>query len=119
MQEADISRSDHPWPVMLALVISGEAIFGLPFVLVRIFRPTVLEVLEVDNTQLGFAFSAYGVVAMVAYVLGGPLADRFPARRLMTVALLSTAVGGLYFYTLPSAEMLRWLYGWFGLTTIL
>ena len=104
---------------MFALVFAGEAIFGLPFVLVRIFRPTVLEVLELNNTQLGTAFSAYGIVAMAAYLLGGPLADRFSARRLMVTALLTTSLGGAVFWTLPDATTLAWLYAWFGLTTIL
>ncbi len=104
---------------MLALVCSGEAIFALPFVLVRIFRPTVLEVFAIDNTELGAAFSAYGIVAMASYLLGGPLADRFPARRLMTGALLGTALGGLYFATMPDRSMLPWLYAWFGFITIL
>lgn len=104
---------------MLALVIAGEAIFALPFVLIRVFRPTVLEVFEIDNTQLGVAFSFYGTVAMGSYLFGGPLADRFPARNLMATALLTTAAGGLFFYTMPSLRMLEWLYGYFGLTTIL
>ncbi|MEO1234704.1 MAG: MFS transporter, partial [Myxococcota bacterium] len=108
-----------PWAVMLALVFAGEAIFLLPFVLVRIFRPTVLDVLGIDNTQLGTAFSAYGVVALVAYLLGGPLADRYPARKLMVLALLSTAAGGAAFYALPGTTGLTFLYAYFGVTSIL
>ena len=76
---------------LIALVVAGEAVFGLPFVLARVFRATMLEVFELTNLELGLAFSGYGVIAMVAYFVGGPLADRFSARRLMTVALLATA----------------------------
>jgi hypothetical protein len=60
---------------MLALVVAGEAVFFLPFVLPRIFRPTLLEVFALTNLELGIAFSVYGVVAMLAYFPGGPLAD--------------------------------------------
>ncbi|MBX2802708.1 MAG: MFS transporter [Myxococcales bacterium] len=109
----------HPWTSMLALILAGEAIFALPFVLVRIFRPTVLEVFDINNTQLGAIFSFYGVVALLSYFPGGPLADRFPARKLMVAALLLTATGGLGYATLPDVNGLRLLYGWFGLTTIL
>ena len=105
--------------MLAALVASGEAVFVLPFVIPRVFRPTVLDVLGVDNTQLGLAFSTYGTVAMAAYLLGGPLADRFSTRWMMTIALFATAVGGLYYASIPSTKGLVCLYGYWGVTTIL
>ena len=105
--------------IMFALIASGEAVFLLPFVVPRIFRPTMLDVFGLTNLQLGLAFSVYGVVAMVSYFAGGPLADRFSARRLITVALLTTALGGIFLATIPSVEILAILYGFWGLTTIL
>lgn len=104
---------------MAALIIAGEAIFGLPFIIARIFRPTLLDVFGITNLELGTAFSLYGIVAMIAYVPGGPLADRFSARKLMTAALLATAAGGLYFVQVPSLAGLTVLYGIWGCTTIL
>ena len=59
-----------------ALIIAGESVFLLPFVLARVFRPTLLDVFDLTNLELGAAFSAYGIIAMAAYFLGGPLADR-------------------------------------------
>lgn len=105
--------------VMLALVVAGEAVFGLPFVLARVFRPTLLDVFGLTNLEFGIAFSVYGVVAMISYFVGGPLADRFSARRLMTIALLATAAGGPVFASIPSNLTLRLLYAWWGLTTVL
>jgi sugar phosphate permease len=104
---------------MFALVMAGEAIFGLPFLVARIFRPTLLDVFEITNLQLGTAFSVYGVVAMLAYFPGGALADRFTARTMMTAALLVSALGGVYYATLPSIGGLKLLFGFWGLTTIL
>jgi MFS family permease len=104
---------------MTTLVMAGEAVFVLPFVLPRVFRPTVLDALAIDNTQLGAAFSLYGTVAMASYFFGGPLADRFPTRWMMTLALVSTAGAGLYYATLPGATGLLGLYGVWGATTIL
>ena len=66
---------------MFALVMAGEAIFGLPFVVARVFRATLLDVFEITNLQLGTAFSVYGVVAMLAYFPGGPLAGAARALR--------------------------------------
>jgi len=102
-----------------ALVMAGEAVFVLPFVIPRVFRPTLLEAFGIDNTQLGAAFSAYGIVAMVSYGLGGPLADRFPVRWMMVAALLCTAAGGVVFATLPGPATLWALYAGWGVTTIL
>jgi MFS family permease len=67
---------------MVALIVAGEAVFSLPFHVARFFRPTVLQVLDLSNTQLGTVQAVYGMVAMLAYFPGGPLADRFPARSL-------------------------------------
>ena len=105
--------------VMMVLIAAGEAIFILPFVVSRIFRPTVLDVFGLTNLQLGTAFSLYGVVAMLAYFPGGPVADRFSARRLITSALVATSLGGVIFATIPPLGVLTLLYGFWGLTTIL
>ena len=105
--------------VMTALVVAGETIFTLPFVVARVFRPTLLDTFGLTNFQLGTAFSLYGIVAMVSYVFGGPLADRFPARRLLVWALLATALGGFFMAGIPSLPVLRILLAYWGLTTIL
>jgi nitrate/nitrite transporter NarK len=104
--------------VLLALVFAGESIFLLPFVLARVFRPTLLDVFGITNLQLGIAFSIYGLVAMFAYFGGGPLADRFRPRLLLAAALLLTAAGGWVFSTGPSIGMPNLVYGYWGLTTI-
>jgi len=101
------------------LVIAGELVYGLPFHTARFFRPTLLEVFNFSNTQLGDLFAVYGVTAMLAYFPGGVLADYFSARRLLTVSLVTTAAGGLYMATLPSATGMALLYGYWGVTTIL
>ena len=104
---------------MACLIVAGEAIFGLPFHVARFFRPTVLRVFELSNTELGTAQAVYGVVAMLAYFPGGLLADRFAARRLLVVSLLATSVGGTFFASFPSYRGLWLLFGFWGLTTIL
>lgn len=101
------------------LIVAGEAVFSLPFHVARFFRPTVLQVLGFTNTELGAVQAVYGVVAIMAYFPGGLLADRFPARRLLTGSLLSTSAGGLYFASMPGFDGSWWLFAYWGLTTIL
>ena len=104
---------------MLGLILAGEAIYALPFHLTRFFRPTILEVFDLTATELGAAQSVYGIVAMLAYFPGGPLADRFPARKLMAMSLWTTAAGGLYLATFPDHTGTTLVFAFFGVTTIL
>ena len=87
--------------------------------LARVFRPTLLEVFEISNFELGTYFSGYGIVAMVSYLFGGPLADRFKASNLISFALVSTSIGGLYLSTIPNPTNMQLLYCFWGMTTIL
>lgn len=103
---------------IVSMIIAGESIFLLPFVIVRIFRPTILEVFNITNTELGTAFSAYGFVAMISYFFGGPLADKFKVKYLMFLALTGTSLGGLLFATIPNFYSLTILYAFWGFTTI-
>jgi len=113
------NKSSHGNPfILLAIILAGESIFFLPFVLARIFRPTLLRVLEITNLELGLAFSVYGLVAMASYFFGGPLADRLEARKLMAYALWATGFGGFLMILMPSSAYLVPLYGYWGLTTI-
>ena len=104
---------------MLGLVIAGEAIFALPFHITRFFRPVVLEVFNLSATELGAVQGIYGVLAMLAYFPGGPIADRFSARKLMSASLWMTAAGGLYMSTFPTYRGALLLWGFFGVSTIL
>ncbi|MCG8578265.1 MAG: MFS transporter [Bacteroidales bacterium] len=113
-----MSPKKAPLYILLLLILAGEAVFILPFVLARVFRPTVLEVFGLDNLQLGLCFSVYGVVAMFSYLLGGPLADRFLPRKLIAIALWLTASGGLLYAAFPNLLVLQILYAYWGFTTI-
>ena len=90
---------------------------ALPFVLARIFRPTFLDVFQLDNLQLGTLYSTYGVVALISYLYGGTLADRFQPRILMGAALVMTSIGGFLMSTFPSFYSLQILYGFWGFST--
>ena len=100
------------------LILSGELIFVLPYVLARIFRPTFLEVFNLSNLQLGSLFSVYGTVALLSYVYGGVISDRFQPKNLIASSLFFTALGGLVLAVYPSYFVLQVLYGYWGFTTV-
>ena len=113
-----MKQKNTPWSYLLLLILAGESVFMIPFVLPRIFRPTVLEAFQLDNTQLGFCYSVYGIVALFSYLLGGAFSDKFAPRKLMSISLIMTALGGLIYATFPSYTMLKIIYGYWGFTTI-
>jgi MFS transporter, GlpU family, inner membrane protein len=100
-------------------MIAGETAFMLPFMIARIFRPTFLKVFAINNFELGSAFSIYGLVAMISYFIGGPLADRYTPRKLLTVSLILTAMAGIFMASIPSLTVLTILYAFWGFSTIL
>lgn len=108
----------QPWYIIVLLILAGEAVFILPFVLARVFRPTFLAAFELDNVSLGICFSTYGIVALISYLFGGVLADRFKPAKLMAVALWLTAAGGVFMATFPDYFLMKILYGYWGFTTI-
>ena len=114
-----MSSTAARFTVIGCLVLAGEVVFGLPFNIPRYFRPTTLEVFGFSVAQLGDVFAAYGVMAMLSYFLGGPIADRYSARKLMTVSLFATGLGGLYMATFPGLRGMAMLFAWWGVTTIL
>lgn len=112
------TKNASPVYIIILLILAGEAVFILPFVLQRIFRSTFLESFTLSQTELGSCFSVYGTVALFSYLFGGPLADRFKPHLLMSVALALTALGGFYLATYPTLFNLHLLYGFWGFTSI-
>nr|WP_321245547.1 MFS transporter [uncultured Psychroserpens sp.] len=111
-------KTTSPAYIIILLILAGEAVFILPFVLQRIFRTTFLESFAISQTELGSCFSVYGIVALFSYLFGGPFADRFRPHILMSAALMLTGIGGFYLATYPSLANLHILYGFWGFTTI-
>ena len=107
------------WLILFCLVFAGEIIFSLPFHITRFFRYTFLEVFGFSNAELGDIFAVYGILAMLAYFPGGAIADHFSARKLMTLSLLATAIGGLLMAQVPGFWAMAILFGYWGLTSIL
>ena len=74
----NMGRSADRVLFMTCLIVAGEAVFGLPFHVARFFRPTVLVVFGLTNTELGAVQAVYGVVAMLTYSREAPLPTAFP-----------------------------------------
>ncbi|MCA9072264.1 MAG: MFS transporter [Planctomycetaceae bacterium] len=101
---------------MLGLIIAGEAAFTLRYSSLRVMENTALGVFDLTDLQLGYAKATYGILQMLSFIPGGLLADRFSARRLLSVSLVVTSLGGIYYATIPSLPGLCVLFAFFGIT---
>ena len=103
------------WLIMGILSFSGGIIFMLPF-LQEVYYIPLAQALDLSNTEVGSLMSVFGTTAMLSYFPGGWLADRVSPRKLITVSLLSTGIGGLYFSTLPSYEISLAIHAFWGVS---
>jgi MFS family permease len=99
-------------------MLAAESIYILPYVLARVFRPTFLDVFNLTNLELGGLFSTYGTVAFFSYLYGGVLADRYSPRKLLSISLIFTSLGGLIMMTYPSYFIMQLLFAYWGFTTV-
>lgn len=104
---------------MFALIIAGEAIFLLPFILMRVFKPVIREAFVISDAQIGEAQALYGITAVLSYFFGGFFADKWEARKLLSFSLILTAIGGFWMTLIPSIFTLKLLYAFWGISTIL
>ena len=103
---------------MFALIIAGEAIFLLPFILMRVFKPVIREAFIISDAQIGEAQALYGITAVISYFFGGFIADKWEARKLLSISLILTAIGGFWMTMIPSIFTLKILYAFWGVSTI-
>ena len=60
-------KRQHKITSMFALIIAGEAIFLLPFILMRVFKPVIREAFVISDAQIGEAQALYGITAVISY----------------------------------------------------
>ncbi|MDG1527656.1 MAG: MFS transporter [Polaribacter sp.] len=111
-------KKQHKVTSMFALIIAGEAIFLLPFILMRVFKPVIREAFVISDAQIGEAQALYGITAVISYFFGGFIADKLEARKLLSISLILTAIGGFWMTMIPSIFTLKILYAFWGVSTI-
>ena len=103
---------------LIILVMGGSFIYSLPYFHYYYYEP-FLAAFGINNTQMGNLHSAYGVLTICCYFIGGWLADRVSARKLISFSLISTGLLGLWLYTVPSYYITMLIHALWGITTIL
>ena len=103
---------------MGSLILAGESIYMLPY-LRKSFQTSMEATFGLSSLEVGVLNALFGILALVCYLPGGWVADRFSARRLLTLSLVATGVGGLYMATVPSYAGLLAVHAFWGVFSIL
>jgi len=103
---------------MGGLILAGESIYLLPY-LRRTFQTSMEAVFGLSAFEIGTLNALFGLLALLCYLPGGWLADRFSTRRLLATSLAATGAGGLYMATIPGYAELLALHAFWGVFSIL
>ena len=115
--EGQTRRPPHRWLLMGSLILAGESIYMLPY-LRKSFQTSMEATFDLTAFEVGTLNALFGILALASYLPGGWLADRFSARRLLTLSLIATGSGGLYMATLPGYAGLLLVHAFWGVFAI-
>ncbi|WP_229239108.1 MFS transporter [Campylobacter volucris] len=103
---------------LLLLSFCGSIIYGLPYFR-KYYYDDYMALYNLNNFQMGLLGSAYGLLGLFSYALGGYLADRFAPKKLLIFSLIATGCGGLLHLYFTSLSALLIIYGIWGITSLL
>ena len=108
----------HNMGTLIILCIAGAMAYSLPYFR-SYYYDDFVALFNLTNTQMGALGSAYGGFAIIAYFLGGFCADRWPARKLMTLSLVVTGLMGFILLLRPPYVIIFAIHALWGITSIL
>ncbi len=106
------------WLILALCGMAGSIIYRLPYLRETYYAPLQVAT-GATNAELGFLMSAYGIGNFLMYLPGGWFADKFSARKLMGISLVSTGLVGFYFATMPSYPMIVAIHFVWAITSVL
>ena len=102
---------------LILISIAGTMIYGLPYFR-SYYYDAYLQTYGLTNSQMGMFGSIFGIMGACSYLFGGVVADMFSARKLMTISMILTGLGGLLHLFHPSYLMLVGIYFLWGFTSL-
>ena len=105
------------WLMLLVICLGGSIIYIFPY-LQYTFYDSMMAELGFTNTQMGNIMSVYGALNLIAYFIGGIIADRFSSRILISFSLVVTGLTGFWFATFPSYGVMMLISVTWSFTTI-
>lgn len=103
---------------IILLAFAGSIIYGLPYFR-SYYYDTYQSMYDLTNTQMGMLGSAYGLLGVFSYIVGGVLADKVKAKKLLIFSMIATGLGGMLHLVFTSFYALFFIYGLWGVTSLL
>jgi len=103
---------------LLLLSLGGGTIYIVPYYKYN-YYDALMQASGLNNTQLGVLLAVYGSLAMIFYLPGGAIADKFSARILFTFSMISTGLLTLWYGTMPGYTTILIIHGLMAVTTVL
>lgn len=103
---------------LLLLAAGAGIIFQLPYIRETFYVP-IQNAMNLTNEQMGQLSAGYAAMATLSYFVGGMIADKFSARKLLTFSFLATGALGLWFSTFPGFTVSRIIFVLMGISTII
>ncbi|MBA4701405.1 MAG: MFS transporter [Ruminococcus sp.] len=103
---------------LLLLAAGAGIIFQLPYIRETFYVP-IQNAMNLTNAQMGLLSSGYATMATLSYFVGGIIADKFSARKLLTFSFIATGILGLWFSTFPGYTISRIIFVLMGISTII
>lgn len=103
---------------LLLLAAGAGIIFQLPYIR-ETYYTQIQTAMNLSNTQMGLLSSGYAAMATLSYFVGGIIADKFSARKLLTFSFIVTGILGLWFSTFPPYNVCRVIFVLMGISTII
>lgn len=103
---------------LLLLATGAGIIFQLPYIRETFYVP-IQNAMGLSNAQMGMLSSGYATMATFSYFVGGIVADKFSARKLLTFSFIVTGLLGLWFSTFPGFTTSRIIFVLMGISTII
>lgn len=105
------------WGLFL-LAWGGTVVYNVPFLRYLMYDP-IKDALQFSHTQMGNMMGVYGLTALISYWPGGWMADRIPARYLLSISYLASGLVGIWFAAFPSYTACLIIHGVWGIATSL
>ena len=102
---------------LILISIAGTMIYGLPYFR-SYYYDAYLQTYGLTNAQMGMFGSIFGIMGACSYLFGGVVADIFTPKKLMSVSMVLTGLGGLLHLLHPNYLMLVFIYLLWGFTSL-
>ncbi len=112
-----MGKKQNKWVTFAIVCLTTGVITELPYMRWALYEP-LREFLGQNNTQFGMSASLFGLLAMILYIPGGWVADRFSHKILFAVSAIGSGILGFWLSTAPNFTTVMVIHGLWAITNI-